>query len=81
MQVSTIQGQTLAAPINIEGALLELLQIAEGFTTPDSPGQASTTFSDDSMNATISLPINYGTNSVDGTVIVTAVGGSFDQGT
>ena len=79
MQVSTIQGQTLSAPINIEGALLELLQIAEANTSPISPGQSSTTFTDDSMTATISLPIYYDVNT-DGTIRVNATLSSFDAG-
>lgn len=80
MIISRLQNQNLVAPISVEGALLELLQMAETSTTATTTGQASTTFNDDTMTASLSLPIFY-TTGTDGTIIVQGTANSFPDAT
>lgn len=75
MIINRLQGNDLAAPVPLEGALLELLQLAEGLTSIDTTAQITTTFGDDTMTASVSLPIQYA-NSADGTIIVYSSEGS-----
>lgn len=78
MLISTIQGQTLASPIALESALLELLEIAATNTTENTTGQAATTYSDDTLNASISLPIAQATQP-NGSVVILAIDNSIPE--
>lgn len=75
MQVSSIQGQTLATPISVEAGLLELLEIAATATTEVSDAVITTDYSNATLTSSVSLPIQQRAQP-DGTVIIYAIDGS-----
>lgn len=75
MLISRIQNQILPEPISLENALLELLEIGATVTAPTTTGQVDTTYNDDTLSASISLPITQNSQP-DGKILITATVGS-----
>lgn len=80
MLISRIQNQILPESISLENALLELLEIAATVTTPESTGQVTTTYGDDLLTVSVSLPITQNSQP-DGSVIISAVVGALPEST
>lgn len=78
MLISTIQGQTLTPPIAVESALLELLEIGANAVTENSTAQISTDYSNETLTASVTLPIAQQARP-DGSVIILALDNSIPE--